>query len=240
MKTPILRLVLALALSTTVGAAGIEIGQDQSSVYEKLGNPIGVIELREQTLRLLYPQGEVTLKNGLVSEIDLMSEAEFTADQQRLKQARADWLIGQEQRAEQHKAEGEAIRADKLQSRAFSVRSAKERVDYWRDFQTRYPEVEVSEQIARALEGYQVELDELRSQQRIAELEIRVARAEQAAAQARLETEKLREETKKLRLETERTHNSDRYGLRYYTDPAITNSRYLYRPPTVTIYTIGQ
>jgi hypothetical protein len=200
-------------------------------VIDALGEPVGTIELREKTL-LLYPQGEVTLKRDQVTEIDLMSEEQFQADQARLQREREEWLVEQERRAAARIKEGEALRAEKTQSSAFAALPARDRVDYWRRFQTRYPEVDVSPQVASAVESYQTELEELRTQQRIAELEARVAKAEKEAATARLETEKLREAT-------ERAEQRRNYGLRYYTDPVIRDHRYYYRPPTITIFSNG-
>ena len=161
-----------------------------------------------------------------------MTKEQFSDDQERLRLEREEWLVDQERRRVAHKEEGESLRASKMKSSAFASLSAKDKVDYWRSFQIRYPAVDVSPQISGALAGYETELEELRSQQRIAELETRVAQAEREAASARLETEKLREET-------ERTERSRTYGLRSYTTPVFNNSRYYYRPPTVTIYTNG-
>jgi multidrug efflux pump subunit AcrA (membrane-fusion protein) len=232
MKAPALLATLLFSFSLPCAAATVESGQTTAQVIEALGKPMGTIGLREKTL-FLYPQGEVTLKEGLVTEVDLMSEAQFEADQERLRQEREEWLVQQERLAAARIEEGEAIRAEKMQSRAFATLPAKDRVDYWRSFQTRYPEIDVSPHIAQALESYQTELEELRSQQRIAELEARVAQAEKEAATARLETEKLREET-------ERTKRSRNFGLRDYSDPVIHSSRYYYRPPTITIFTNGE
>ncbi len=230
---PLRRLIaLTLLFSLPLSAARIETGQSTAQVIEALGKPMGTIELREKTL-LLYPQGEVTLKEGRVTEVDLMSDEQFAADQERLRREREEWLADQARLEAAHIAEGEAIRADKMKSRAFAALPAKDKVDYWRSFQIRYPAVDVSSEIARALESYETELEELRSQQRIAELEARVAQAEREAAAARLETDKLREES-------ERTESRSRYGLRYYTDPVIPHNRYLYRPPTITIYSNGK
>lgn len=232
MKALILLAALMFSLQLPIFASTIELGQTNAEVLEALGKPMGTIELREKTL-LLYPQGEVTLKNGVVTEADLMSKAQFEADQERLRREREEWLEQQERLAALRIEEGEALRASKMQSRAFAALPAKDRVEYWRSFQTRYPELDASPQIAKALESYQTELEELRSQQRIAELEARVAQAEREAATARRETEQLREDTERA----ERSRNY--YGLRSYTDPVIRNSRYYYRPPTVTIFTHG-
>ncbi len=212
--------------------ANLEVGDHLETALEKLGKPIGTIELRDKTL-LLYPQGEVELRDGEVIEFDLMTEAEFAADQERLRREREEWEAEQARRIAAHTEEGEAIKAAKMSSSAFAALPAKDKVDYWRSFQIRYPAVDVSSELARALEGYETELAELRAQQRIAELEARVARAEQEATSARLETQRLKEEA-------ERNRESTRYGLRYYYDGPTYHPRYIYRPPTVTIFTNGK
>ncbi|HAV12654.1 MAG TPA: hypothetical protein DCX06_04025 [Opitutae bacterium] len=208
----------------------LRVGDSLKDTIEALGKPLGTIELREKTL-LLYPQGEVTFKEDQITALDLMSPEDFKADQERLRKEREEWAIQQEKEAEQRIEQGKQIKAAKTKSNAFHALPAKDRVDYWRSFQIRYPEIDVSEEIARSLEGYEVELKELQAQQRIAELEARVALAEKDAATARLEAEKARDEAE--------ARSRDNYGLRYYTDPAV-DRRYYYRPPTVTIYTHGK
>lgn len=231
MEYPKLLNFLFFCTALLPASAVIETGQTTSQVLETLGDPIGTIELREKTL-LLYPQGEVTLKEGVVKEFDLMSDKQFAVDQERLRVERDEWLLDQERRRVAHKEEGESLRAVKIKSNAFAALPAKDKMDYWRSFQIRYPSIDASEQIANALKSYETELEELRSKQRIAELETRVAQAEKEAAAARLETEKLRDET-------EQTKRSRNYGLRYYIDPVISNHSYYYRPPTVTIFDNG-
>lgn len=229
MKAPAYLLCLIACTALLASDQSVELGQTEENALEILGKPMGTIGLRDKTL-LLYPQGEITIKEGKVSHIDLMEAEEFAADQERLRIEREEWLITQERIEAARIEEGKAVRADKLKSQAFAALPAKDRVDYWRSFQIRYPSIDVSEHIGSALASYQVELEELRSQQKVADLEARVASAEREAATARLETEKLRKET-------ERTKQSSRYyGLRYYTDPVV-DRRYYYRPPTVTIFT---
>ena len=217
---------VALLLTTILLSARstVEMGQSLEHTLEVLGEPIGKIDLRDKTL-LLYPQGEVTLRDNLVAAVDLMSDEQFAADQERLRLEREEWDQQQKRLTQARNREGEAIKKAKMTSSAFATLSAKDRGDYWRRFQIRYPQVEVSEQIASALEGYQVELAELKSEQRIAELEARVTLAQKEAATARLETEKLRDQTK--------SRNRSSYGLRTYTTPI---KNYYYRPPTITIY----
>jgi hypothetical protein len=219
-------LAAALLVPTFLWSADskVEIGHTLEQTLKALGKPIGIIELRDKTL-LLYPQGEVTLREEKISHIDLMSDAQFAADQERLKLEREEWLIQQEKLSAARLKAGEDLKAYKMKSGTFAGLPAKDRVDYWRSFQIRFPEVDVANEIARALEGYEIELTELKNQHKIAELEARVALAEQEAATARLETEKLRNETE--------ARSNSNFGLRTYTTPY---NNYYYRPPTITIY----
>ena len=224
MKPYILAAALLVPTFLWSASSKVEVGQNLEQTIDALGKPIGIIELRDKTL-LLYPQGEVTLRDDKISHIDLMSDAQFSADQERLKNEREDWLIQQEKLAAARVKEGVDLKAYKMQSSTFAGLPAKDRIDYWRSFQIRFPEVDVSKEIAHALEGYETELTELKNQHKIAELEARVALAEQETAAARLETKKLREETE--------GRNSSNFGLRTYTTPY---NNYYYRPPTITIY----
>ena len=230
MKKGILLIFAALPLQFTT-ATELKLGDKLETTLHIMGDPVGTIKLREKTL-LLYPQGEIVLKEDAVVEIDLLSDTAFEAEQARLEAEREEWLTYKARRAEARVKEGEAIRADKRESLQFAALPAKGRVDYWRGFQTRYPSIDVSDDLARALESYNTELAELKSQQRIAELESRVAKAEKETAEAKLETEQIKKQTA-------RTQQSSSHGLRYYRDPII-QPRYNYRPPTVTILSNGK
>lgn len=197
-----------------------------------LGKPIGTIELKKKKTLYLYPQGEVTIKAGVVSDFELMPNEEFLAEQERQRIEREQWEADQEKRAAIRREEGQALKAEKMQSQAFAGLPTKDQVDFWRRFKARFPSVDVSEQLATALQSYETELAELRRQERISELETRVARAERAAAAARLETEKLREETAQLR-------NRSRFGLRTHSNPRPHRYPNYYRPSTVTIHSTG-
>ena len=210
--------------------AGLNLGDNLETTLNKLGKPVGMVELREKTL-LLYPKGEVVLKDDAIVEIDLISEAEYAAEQAQLQNERQEWQIEKAKRAAARTEEGESILAAKRGSSAFAALPAKARVDYWRNFQIQYPQVDASSELSRALESYQTELAELRTQQQIAQLQTRVAEAEKEAATARLETRKLKDAAQRSREPT-------RYGLRYYYDPVV-HPRYIYRPPTVTIFSNG-
>lgn len=169
----------------------IERGQSLEQVTLALGKPVGTLAFGDKTL-LLYPQGEVTLRENRVSDFDLMTDAEFAEEQKRKRLEHEAWLIQQETLSAARLENGTRLKAAKLQSNAFAALPAKSRVDYWRAFQVRYPEVDVAEQIAEALELYQAELAAQATEKRIAELEARVTQAEQAAARAQSENERLR------------------------------------------------
>ena len=100
-----------------------------------------------------------------------MSDAQFAADQERLRLEREDWLIQQEKLSAARLKQAKNLKAYKRQSCIFAALPAKDRVDYWRSFQVRFPELDVAGEIARALQGYEIELTELQNQQKIAELE---------------------------------------------------------------------
>ena len=220
------QIAAALLLPTLVCATAptVKLGDTLENTLTLLGQPIGSIDLRDKIL-LLYPEGEITLRDNKISQIDLMSEAEFEADQTRLKAEREAWLIEQEKLAKARELEGKKLKTFKLQSSTFAALPAKERIDYWRNFQIRFPNIEVAPEIARALESYQDELAELQSQHKIAQLEALVAQAEREAANARLETQKLRKEADAVNRSVIRLRND-------YTTP----HNYYYRPPTVIIY----
>jgi len=187
-------LIIVLLPSFLAGeTAKIKSGQSIQQATTILGEPIGVLELGVKTL-LIYPQGDITFRDGVVSEINLMTDAQFAAEQVRKKIERQEWLIEQERLAAKRFEEGTRLKADKLQSGVSATLPARQRVGYWRAFQVRYPEVDVSEALLGALEDRQDELAEEQMQKRIAELEVRVARAEQAAADAQTENERLRNE----------------------------------------------
>jgi hypothetical protein len=148
MRAPILILTLLVA-ALLPATATVKLGQRSQQIMEALGKPMGTIELRDKTL-LLYPQGEITLKGGYVSEVDLMSDQAFEADQERMRIEREEWIVEKERREAANQKEGEALRASKMRSGAFAALPAKEKVSFWRSFQTRYPGVDASAQIASA------------------------------------------------------------------------------------------
>ncbi len=219
--TPIIFLLSTSIL--LIAETDLKVGDSQEDLKVKLGEPAGQIISRDKIL-FLYPQGEVTVKDELIFQIDLMNEKEFADDQKRLEEERISWQKQEEAARLMRIETGEALKAEKLQSSLFTSLPAKDKVAFWRRFQVKYPEVDISEALARALESYDQDITELKNQQKIAELQAQVARAEKATEEAKLEIEKLRKEIK---------HSSSN-GLRYYTTPVYRDQHY-YRPPTIII-----
>lgn len=218
---------LAIPFVFCQAESSVAPGDSKEATIARLGPPIGTIQLHDKTV-LIFPRGEVELQNDAVTRISLMSPEEYAADQARLEKEREEWQAEQARLREMRQETGEAIRRDKSSSRAFASLRAKDRVAFWRNFQSQFPEVDVSEELAKALEGYEAELTELKMQERIAELEARVAQAEKEATQARLEAQRLRDEAAAR-------ERSARYGLRYYYDGPTYPVQHYYRPPKVTI-----
>jgi len=224
MKAHLVAIALLLPLVASAANSKVEIGQTQEQAVEALGKPEGIIDLGDKT-RLLYPEGEVTIREGVIVEIDLMSDEQFAKDQERAKQQHAEWVVQQEKLAADRIKAGEKLKAFKLQSSTFAALPAKDRVEYWRGFQVKFPQVDVSPEIARALESYQAEIAELKTQQRIAELETSVAQAKKETEAARLETAKLREAT-------EARNDASNFRIREYYSP----QPYYYPTPRIIIH----
>ena len=204
-------LIFLLPLLAMAATSEIELGQSVEKTMHILGNPIGTLQLGSKTI-LMYPQGDITFREGRVSEIDLLTDAEFAVKQERQRLEREEWLIRQEKLAVERFKKGTELKAAKLQSNTFATLPAKQRVNYWRSFQSRYPEVDVAEQLASALKDRQIELAAEQTQKRIAELEARIARAEQAAAKAQDENERLRNQISVQ-------NNAYQHWYPYYTRP---------------------
>lgn len=206
----------AITVSLLGASSKVEPGHSYEEVVCILGKPIGTLALGNKTI-LMYPKGDITLRENRVSDINLISDEEFTAEQERKRLEREEWSLRQEKISAARLEKGEKLKAKKLQSSAFIALPAKQRVDYWRAFQVHYPEVDVTEQIVRALEVYQAELAERMTLQRIAELEARVTRTEQALAAAQNENEHLRSQLSRqsLNFSNQYTYETRPYRIHY-------------------------
>ncbi|MFP4203391.1 MAG: hypothetical protein ACLFS4_03565 [Opitutales bacterium] len=190
---------LLVAVTTVNATKAVEVGQTKEEVLVELGDPEGVVKKHDDSLLLFYPQGEITLRNNRVAKVDLLSEEEYIAKQERLEKQREERRRRKAQRAAAREERGQALKKTKKQSPDFKGLPAKDRLAYWRNFQTHYPEVDVSEEIGLALKSREVELEEGEVRERIERLETQLAQAKEEAADAREEARELRNELKELK-----------------------------------------
>ncbi len=162
-------------------AGEVRVGDSSAIVEERLGAPQGVIETPSVTW-WYYERGRIQMVDDEVVAVALISAeeaaaraAQRAADEQRRRAARAA-------QQEQRRQAGYALKQARLQDPYFMNRPAREQVDFWREFQVRYPEIPVHAPYAAALERQLREEEQaqrLRDQERrLAELERRVQAAE--------------------------------------------------------------
>lgn len=167
MKTwPLMFLVL---LPLTVFAGAVKNGDRIDTVLTALGGPRGRAQIGSREL-LCFDRGEVELISGVVTRVALRSaeaqaafETKRTAEALRLREE-------QEIRLDRLTAEGEALKISKLADKLFQSAPAREQVEFWRNFASRYSAVPCTEQLylARARLYEQEQAEESR---RLAELE---------------------------------------------------------------------
>lgn len=152
--------------------AELRIGDERLTVLETLGQPEGRIEMGEFE-RLFYDRGEVQLREGRVTRIELISEAAAEARREQLARA-----------SESRRVRGEAAKANRLTDPEFRARPAAERYAFWRDFRREFPEVDVFVQYTEAKAAAEADAERQRTADRLASVERRVAEAEFRARQA--------------------------------------------------------
>jgi hypothetical protein len=138
---------------TAAAAEGLTPGDDFARVLSVLGEPRGRLT-RGATVLLFYDRGTVTMRDGRVTALSLVSSAEGD----RLHAVRQERAAAADQRRNAAAAAyatqqmGAAEKEAKLQDAAFAAEPPEKRLAYWREFQQRYPGVPVDDQIA-AIEG---------------------------------------------------------------------------------------
>lgn len=148
-----IRLVKLVCLCTMIMyarplvAAEISEGDSLERVYDTLGLPNGRMK-RGKKLFLMYDRGQVIIVDGKVSSFQLVSKNEL-AEQ---KRARREMIAEQNARRErdiaQRIAEGRAKKVETLEDEDFSALPPEKRLEFWKDFQGKYPEVSVKAEIA--------------------------------------------------------------------------------------------
>ncbi len=179
---PLLAILFLLPLGD-LSAVELQTGDSAERIKEVLGRPNGIIILKNKQV-LFFDRGEVTLIDGKATRLDILSEEESLVElnKQKQKRERAARLV--EERIRNRVAQGLAKKEDKLTSPDFLASSAYTRLEFWRDFRRRYPEVDVSDQLAATLKERSKELEQQADEQRVAQLEVRVREAEYRARRA--------------------------------------------------------
>jgi len=168
-------------------AGAVQLGDNRQMIVEEMGSPTGEISAGSVTV-MFFPRGEIRLRDGAVSSIDLVSETELAAQQA----AMADELVrldaARAERTRRLEVEGRAELAARKSSPDFMQLNATEQLASWRSFAARYPMISIAEELATLRErfGQEQRLYELdvANEQRMAELEDRLADAEARAERA--------------------------------------------------------
>ncbi|MEM8550336.1 MAG: hypothetical protein AAGF10_06050, partial [Verrucomicrobiota bacterium] len=110
----------------------------------ELGQPQGIVQLTNGAM-YLYEAGEVRVENGVVTSVKLKTPDE-------LEQERAMRAVQAQQHAEHQEKlaadrieRGKRLKASKLTDPDFLRLDSGQQLDFWQDFQARYPEVTVTE-----------------------------------------------------------------------------------------------
>ena len=111
----------------------LQTGDSIERVKEVLGRPNGVISLKNKQV-LFFDRGEVTLVDGKATLLDILSEEEALAEQEKKQQKREKAARLVEERIRIRVKQGLALKEDKLTSPEFLASSAGLRLDFWRDF----------------------------------------------------------------------------------------------------------
>ena len=169
-------------------AAPIEVGDPVQKVREVLGEPQGYMKMGSYET-FLYYRGRVEARDGVVTTAELVSPEEgeqrrVAEERRREEQERARIELQQRRRAE-----GESLMAARLGDPAFAALPTYERLAFWQTFRHQYPEVNAEAAYTAAFMQYQRELENQRTQERLAALEARTAEAEARARRAEREAE---------------------------------------------------
>ena len=203
-------------------AEDVVLGDSRDQVIATLGLPRGQF-VYDDTEMLFYDRGRVELKDGLVLEVRLVSEEEVARLNRERELAEEEAHRAYLERLMRNRAEGLAVKQQMLTRPSYVQASPLERVEKWKDFMARYPQVDVQAEVETALRD--LDLDTAvrtaeATQRRVARLENRLAEAEDRAVRAEDEARRSRE-----------TRNNSVYlGYGYgYPSPTYTTYR-PYRP----------
>ncbi len=173
------------------GSDGIPAtGDPVEQITAVLGEPHGYMRIADIEV-FLYERGRVEARAGVVTAVDLLSDAELAA--YRIEQQRLQALREQERR--ERIREGQALKAQVLANPGFTTTPLADRLAFWQSFRHRYPGAGGEEEYARLFHEQQRELEVQRVEQRLAELERRTREAEARAQRAERKAEEARRQS---------------------------------------------
>lgn len=127
----------------------IEEGDTRPFVIEILGEPDGRLG-NDKFETLYYDRGTVEFADGKVTSFDLVSEREaFERETARLRKQEERQRTAAAAKEERIK-DGQAVLKSKLADKEFAATPPSEQVAYWKAFKQKYPEINVSKQLAPA------------------------------------------------------------------------------------------
>jgi hypothetical protein len=143
MKAPVLFLALALSAASLV--ADVAPGDTLEQAVATLGAPRGRLQVAGRNL-VYFERGEIEVRDGRVTRVDLLTPEEHAARQAREAQQRDE----RETRRNELLVAGTAERDSKLADENFRAAPVAYQVSYWQGFAARYPGVSVAEPLTIA------------------------------------------------------------------------------------------
>ena len=169
----------------------LEIGDSIDKVTEVLGDPTGKMQSGDFSI-YYYKLGNVHMKSGKISSLNLITEETWESRQQAAAEAK-----------ELRRIKGEELLTSIKEDDEFSELPAENRLAFWEQFRRDYPEVDVYVLHAQAKIETEKIIEKKQEENRIAALERRVLNAEIEARKAAKAAE------------TQRLFKQTRYNNRY-------------------------
>lgn len=171
---------------TAVGLSAQYVGLSEFQVIQKLGEPMGSIDMLDARI-LMFERGNLVLQNDRVSASYLLTEEEYRLQMLAREDARKRWRAIEEERLKIIKERAIGLKEDKLKDPSFLALPLEQQINFWRSFQAVNPEVSIEPFFSDLLLQYRELLDDKRVEQLSADYKERIAAAEERVAQARKE-----------------------------------------------------
>lgn len=135
---------------TILAEQELQLGDTKEQVISTLGKPKGIMKSGESEF-LSYQRGIIRITDGKVTMIKLETKEEAMQKEAERKAIEAERQIAeriQQQAKEKRIQEGTLIKNKKRADRKFATLPDEDKLNFWKDFQSKYPEVNVDNEIA--------------------------------------------------------------------------------------------